>query len=162
MRDVSYERLSQGETQPVAGGSRSQSPHSFVRPPIYYGDGPFDPPSSDDEDEEQGSFLDKDGPSSPGQAEAGPGPGWTNNTDGKVRAMVHRHHPRSFCIALAADECFIFLEIFITLLRYPACCHCWSCRVNWTNSCFNIYRLFNVSTSRIQKNYIGRCAWWYV
>ena len=157
MRDVSYERLSQGEAQPVAGGSRSQSPLSFVRPPIYYEDGPFDPPSSDDEDEEHGSFIDKDGPLSPGRAEAGPGPSWTNGTDGKVRAMSFQVHAASPPHSpLEADELFIFLEIFvITLLCYPPCCHCWICRVNWINSCFNIYRFFNVSACRIQKTYNG-------
>jgi dipeptidyl aminopeptidase len=39
-----------------------------VRPEVYYGDGPFDPPSSDEEDE---TLLDKDEPSSPGFAEEG-------------------------------------------------------------------------------------------
>ena len=56
----------------------------ITRPRVYYGDGPFDPPSSDDEDDlvvrgdsdsdaESVSLLDanKTGPSSPGRAERG-------------------------------------------------------------------------------------------
>lgn len=34
-------------------------PELVVRPPVYYGDGPFDPPSSEEEDE--GGLLDKSG-----------------------------------------------------------------------------------------------------
>jgi len=56
----------------------------ITRPSVYYGDGPFDPPSSDDEDDlvvrgdsdsdaESMSLLDanKTGPSTPGRAERG-------------------------------------------------------------------------------------------
>jgi dipeptidyl aminopeptidase len=56
----------------------------ITRPRIYYGDGPFDPPSSDDEDDlvvtggsdsdaESVSLLDanRGGPSTPGRAERG-------------------------------------------------------------------------------------------
>ena len=91
MPGASYDRLPQGEAQNEAGGSRSQSPLSFVRPPIYYGDGPFDPPSSDSEDEggEEASFMEKNGPSSPGRAEAGGSDSdWTHSADNKVRAIV--------------------------------------------------------------------------
>jgi dipeptidyl aminopeptidase len=93
MERTSYERLPQGETQNEAGGSHSQSTHSFARPPIYYGDGPFDPPSSDSDDEgdEHESFIEKNRPSSPGRAEAGAGSGWTDSADGKVRAIIHNH-----------------------------------------------------------------------
>ena len=88
---TSYERLPQGETQNEVEGSRSQSPLSFVRPPIYYGDGPFDPPSSDSDDEgdEALSFIEKHRPSSPGRAEAGAdsGSGWIPSADDKVRAI---------------------------------------------------------------------------
>lgn len=40
------------------------------RPQVYYGDGPFDPPSSDDED---GALLEKNVPGSPRLAERGEG-----------------------------------------------------------------------------------------
>jgi dipeptidyl aminopeptidase len=56
----------------------------ITRPSVYYGDGPFDPPSSDDEDDlvvrgdsdsdaESMSLLDANngGPSTPGRAERG-------------------------------------------------------------------------------------------
>lgn len=86
-RDISYERLSQGETPNQAGGSRSHSPLSFVRPPIYYGDGPFDPPSSDEEDDEEISFIEKNGVLTPGRAEAGAGSGSTDSVD-KVCAII--------------------------------------------------------------------------
>ena len=70
-----------------------------ARPATYYGDGPFDPPSSDDEGEEaEGhSFEDdaenvlllnvnKSGPSSPGTAERGDqSPRRTAGADEKVR-----------------------------------------------------------------------------
>jgi dipeptidyl aminopeptidase B len=89
IRDVSYENLAQGEASNEAGGSRSQTPLSFVRPPIYYGDGPFDPPSSDDEDEEQDLFIEKDPALTPGQAETGAGSGWADRSHDKVRAIIY-------------------------------------------------------------------------
>jgi len=88
MRDSSYDKLPQDETQNEAEGSRSQSPLSVTRPPVYYGDGPFDPPSSDDEDDEQGSFIENK-PLSPGRAEAGAGSGWTDSAENKVRVIGH-------------------------------------------------------------------------
>ena len=39
-----------------------------VRPPTYYGEGPFDPPSSEDEDEDE-SLLQKETPRSLGMME---------------------------------------------------------------------------------------------
>ncbi|KAF8240208.1 hypothetical protein L208DRAFT_1420424 [Tricholoma matsutake] len=86
-RDISYERLSQGETPNQAGGSRSHSPLSFVRPPIYYGDGPFDPPSSDEEDDEEISFIEKNGVLTPGRAEAGAGSGSTDSVDKRPSSL---------------------------------------------------------------------------
>ena len=75
----------------------------IARPAIYYGDGPFDPPSSDDEEEDQHSLrhssedlaesvlllnVDKSGPSSPGRAERGDqGPHRTDTVD-KVRPVA--------------------------------------------------------------------------
>jgi len=49
---------------------------SLIRPKIYYGDGPFDAPSSSDEEGESllGTSDDVNGPSSPGMAELGEGP----------------------------------------------------------------------------------------
>ena len=71
-----------------------------ARPATYYGDGPFDPPSSDDEGEEaegsRRSFeddaesvlllnVDKSGPSSPGTAERGDQSPRPTETKEKVR-----------------------------------------------------------------------------
>jgi hypothetical protein len=58
-QDPSYEQVSQ-ELDEVNQPSSSTLP---VRPPTYYGEGPFDPPSSDDEDER---LLEKSRPLSPG------------------------------------------------------------------------------------------------
>jgi len=40
------------ELRQVAGTSDDLVHHLVSRPPVYYGDGPFDPPSSDDEEEQ--------------------------------------------------------------------------------------------------------------
>jgi dipeptidyl aminopeptidase len=58
-----YEQLTQEAEEPD-----ESLPVSAVRPPVYYGDGPFDPPSSDEED---AGLLDKTEPASPGSAERG-------------------------------------------------------------------------------------------
>jgi hypothetical protein len=169
-RETSYERLPQGEE---AEGSRSQRPLSFVRPPIYYGDGPFDPPSSDSDDEgDEGlSFIEKNRPSSPGRAEAGAdsGSGWIPSTDDKVRAIVcsislspgqgitlYRTRNNSSLPSLH------YSEIFLTLPCSLACCTHWICCVDWNNSCFNIYQLFDISTNRLPKNDNGPCLQWDV
>ena len=54
---------------PTATSSTNVSRHTELptRPDVYYEEGPFDPPSSDDEDE---ALLEKD-PPSPGYAEQG-------------------------------------------------------------------------------------------
>lgn len=82
----------------------------FVKPQVYYGEGPFDPPSSDDEDEatlaphpdhhsddddddldsEQFSLLtiDKSGPATPGRAERGePSPRRPEYEEPKVHVL---------------------------------------------------------------------------
>lgn len=53
MASSNYERLPQeGEGSGDAPYDERASTHSGpVRPPTYYGEGPFDPPSSEDEDE---------------------------------------------------------------------------------------------------------------
>jgi dipeptidyl aminopeptidase len=58
-----YERLPQDGGHD-SGPSRTEP----SRPSIYYGDGPFDPPSSDDESDE---LLEKNGLRSPGNVERG-------------------------------------------------------------------------------------------
>jgi dipeptidyl aminopeptidase len=61
-----YARLSQ-----QADEIEESNPSSVTvvpRPQVYYGEGPFDPPSSDDEDV---GLLEKTGPLSPGSAERG-------------------------------------------------------------------------------------------
>lgn len=62
----------------------------IVRPTVYYGEGAFDPPSSDDEEESLlGSGSDKDVPGSPGMAEMG------GHTPGRRGASAERHHHKS-------------------------------------------------------------------
>ena len=78
----------------------------ITRPATYYGDGPFDPPSSDDDGEEaegsRHSFeddaesvlllnVDKSGPSSPGTAERGDQSPRRTDADVKVRPFSGVH-----------------------------------------------------------------------
>ncbi|KAG6917095.1 hypothetical protein DXG01_003915 [Tephrocybe rancida] len=69
-----YERLSDRDA-PAEGSRFTDGQTALARPQIYYGEGPFDPPSSDDEDDlETGGLLDKrTAPSSPRLAELGGG-----------------------------------------------------------------------------------------
>ncbi|RDB18477.1 putative dipeptidyl-aminopeptidase B [Hypsizygus marmoreus] len=78
MPETAYQRLSDNEAlkAPETAANRTGSPLSFARPTTYYGEGPFDAPSSeegdDDGDDESDSLLEKrSGPSSPGLAEFG-------------------------------------------------------------------------------------------
>lgn len=63
MPNPTYERVSDNDADEDCVDIPSQLarvyPHLdlVVRPPVYYGDGPFDPPSSEEEDEDH--FLDK-------------------------------------------------------------------------------------------------------
>ncbi|GLB41533.1 putative dipeptidyl aminopeptidase [Lyophyllum shimeji] len=72
-----YQRLSDagggGQSSSAAGSTHTDSQQALPRPETYYGEGPFDPPSSDDEDDgENESLLEKHvAPSSPGLAELG-------------------------------------------------------------------------------------------
>ncbi|KAG5652732.1 hypothetical protein H0H81_003931 [Sphagnurus paluster] len=72
-----YQRLPDAGGQNLAAMSSAHinTQTAFTRPETYYGEGPFDPPSSDDEeDSETGSLLEKrNAPSSPGLAELGDG-----------------------------------------------------------------------------------------
>ena len=47
-----YEPLAQEGDDPFLGGPSSSAAAYPVKPETYYGEGPFDPPSSDDESEE--------------------------------------------------------------------------------------------------------------
>ncbi|KAJ3851874.1 dipeptidyl aminopeptidase [Lentinula lateritia] len=70
MRIPSYERLETddpSETSTIV--SSIHSSHSVAKPATYYGQGPFDAPSSDSEEEDE--LLETKGPSTPGIAEAG-------------------------------------------------------------------------------------------
>ena len=59
----------------------------IVRPTVYYGEGAFDPPSSDDEQESLlGSGSDKDVPGSPGMAEMG------GHSPGRRGSSAERQH----------------------------------------------------------------------
>lgn len=62
MPNPAYQRISDNADEDLVDTPSQQSrvrpdPKLVVRPPIYYGDGPFDPPSSEEEDEDR--FLDK-------------------------------------------------------------------------------------------------------
>ncbi|KAF8141399.1 dipeptidyl aminopeptidase [Boletus edulis] len=63
MPKPTYERVSDNDTHEDVEEAPSQPPRVrphpalAVRPPVYYGDGPFDPPSSEEEDEDR--FQDK-------------------------------------------------------------------------------------------------------
>ena len=59
MSPSNYERLPQeGEGSGNVLFDERASAHSGpVRPPTYYGEGPFDPPSSEDEDEDETLLL---------------------------------------------------------------------------------------------------------
>lgn len=76
------------DTQP--GPSTHNETHVdplIVRPTVYYGEGTFDPPSSDDEQESLlGSGSDKDVPGSPGMAEMG------GHSPGRRGSSAERHH----------------------------------------------------------------------
>ncbi|KIK56988.1 hypothetical protein GYMLUDRAFT_247264 [Collybiopsis luxurians FD-317 M1] len=92
MRISSYERLDTedpSETSTITGSIRSNS--SITKPPTYYGEGSFDAPSSDSEEED--GLLEKDGPSSPGIAESGNfstrlGPNPTQKRASNLRFLV--------------------------------------------------------------------------
>ncbi|KAH0583152.1 hypothetical protein H2248_011035 [Termitomyces sp. 'cryptogamus'] len=68
-----YERLPDRDTNaPASGSSLTSNNQTLARPETYYGEGPFDPPSSDDEDDQETGLLDKQSmPSSPSVAERG-------------------------------------------------------------------------------------------
>ena len=76
MNSTSYERLPATEEQDHTEEIEFANPSRYsddpdvldIRPPIYYGEGPFDPPSSSEE-----SLLDdkEEEPLSPGRAEYG-------------------------------------------------------------------------------------------
>ncbi|KAJ6485813.1 dipeptidyl aminopeptidase [Mycena sanguinolenta] len=71
MSRTQYEPLSQdqdGELEQDLLNLKGRPAPIQIRPPTYYGDGPFDPPSSDEED---ATLLEKRPPSSPGIAELG-------------------------------------------------------------------------------------------
>ncbi|KAJ3974288.1 dipeptidyl aminopeptidase [Lentinula raphanica] len=68
MRTSSYERLETDDPSETSTIVSVHSTHSGVKPATYYGQGPFDAPSSDSEDEDE---LERTGPLTPGVAEAG-------------------------------------------------------------------------------------------
>lgn len=74
MPSSSYERIpDRDDNISASGSSLTISQQTLARPETYYGEGPFDPPSSEDEDDkETGVLLDKHAmPSSPSLAERG-------------------------------------------------------------------------------------------
>ncbi|KAJ3759110.1 dipeptidyl aminopeptidase [Lentinula raphanica] len=68
MRTSSYERLETDDPSETSTIVSVHSTHSGVKPATYYGQGPFDAPSSDSEDEDE---LERTGPLTPGAAEGG-------------------------------------------------------------------------------------------
>ena len=92
-----------------------------ARPATYYGDGPFDPPSSDDEAEgSRHSFeddaesvlllnLDKSGPSSPGTAERGGQSPHRTKADEKVRQFNGVHGDLLFLTLILVYLCNVLI-----------------------------------------------------
>ncbi|KAI0315043.1 dipeptidyl aminopeptidase [Amylostereum chailletii] len=70
MPSAPYNRLGQEDEAEPTSFAHSLPDDVHARPAVYYGDGPFDAPSSDDESE---GFLEKPGRISPGSAERGRG-----------------------------------------------------------------------------------------
>ncbi|KAF8075245.1 dipeptidyl aminopeptidase [Lyophyllum atratum] len=106
-----YQRLPEGVGQSSSPASSIHTSDgalepAFAKPATYYGEGPFDPPSSDDEDDnETESLLEKHvAPSSPGLAELGDrfpsGSGQAHETDDSD--LKKRSSLRFFAILLAA------------------------------------------------------------
>ena len=101
------DRAGQSSSAEMTQKKNMSTINPFVaRPATYYGDGPFDPPSSDDDGEEpegsRHSFeddtesvlllnVDKSGPSSPGTAERGNQSPRHTDTDEKVRPFDAVH-----------------------------------------------------------------------
>ncbi|KAF5379515.1 hypothetical protein D9615_006521 [Tricholomella constricta] len=92
MPSLPYQRLPDdggGHISTERSSAHTDRDLALGRPETYYGEGPFDPPSSDEEDDndhERGSLLEKHaGPSTPGLAELGDrfpsGSGLRNDTD---------------------------------------------------------------------------------
>jgi hypothetical protein len=83
MSSSNYEPLPQeGEgSRDILFDERALTHSGPVRPPTYYGEGPFDPPSSEDEDE---SLLQKENNRSLGMVESA---GYA-----EPEAKVRRHH----------------------------------------------------------------------
>ena len=66
MSSSNYEPLPQEGARDTLYDDRTSTHSGPVRPPTYYGEGPFDPPSSEDEDE---SLLQKENSRSLGMVE---------------------------------------------------------------------------------------------
>lgn len=64
---------------------------SVARPPTFYGEGSFDPPSSDDEVD---TLLEKNGPSSPTSAERG---ALLDTSERRVSIMSYAVHSAARC-----------------------------------------------------------------
>ncbi|KAJ4474941.1 dipeptidyl aminopeptidase [Lentinula aciculospora] len=69
MRIASYERLETDDPSETSTIISAHSNHSVAKPATYYGQGPFDPPSSDSEEEDE--LLEEQDPLTPGAAESG-------------------------------------------------------------------------------------------
>lgn len=127
-----------------------------ARPATYYGDGPFDPPSSDDGEEAEGSRhsfeddaesvlllnVDKSGPSSPGTAERGEhqSPRRTD-TNEKVRPFNSVMVTYSFSLWFLMYLCNVLItEVFLSphscyRAYFPGC----SLRIYWHNCWLYIF-----------------------
>ncbi|KAF8840395.1 hypothetical protein BDN67DRAFT_951704 [Paxillus ammoniavirescens] len=92
MPNPTYERLSDNgdeeavsDTLTQSSATRALRPDLPVRPPVYYGEGPFDPPSSEDEEEH---YLEKSGPHGLGDLEdSEPGNGLRVGGDKRPTAL---------------------------------------------------------------------------
>ena len=138
-----------------------------ARPATYYGDGPFDPPSSDDDGEEaegsRHSFeddaesvlllnVDKSGPSSPGTAERGDQSPRRTDANEKVRPFNGVHGGLLF---LTLDLCNVLItEVFLSphscSRAYFSGC---SLRIYWHNCWLYIFWKIILYTRNAKDNY---------
>lgn len=83
MRIPKYEHLEQDHAETSSDNTlvAVEPLQRYAKPATYYEDGPFDPPSSESDEDE--SLLEKESPSSPGIAEFG-----LKSPEQKVRALL--------------------------------------------------------------------------
>lgn len=120
---------------------------TLVRPVTYYGEGPFDPPSSDDEED---AFLEKDASVNPDmEGEGGLVIGGTK----KVPLSVHIHY-KTLCSQDAATF-FSKMSRYIPRISRRNSCH------HWHVCCIFLY-WYLVQSPRNKTYYHGSCLQWHI